>query len=109
VNPPHVPDVSRPQATPPMTPWWQWLVLAMLTAGAILAAAVLSRQGGHIAANRKTASEVEAISSEVRAVKSQVHYLREFVRNVEAEAAVKSEANRRRIERVERDAEDDRP
>ena len=93
----HAPDLSRPQTNPPMTPWWPWLVLAVMSVGAILAAVVLSRQSGHIAANRQTDAEVRAVRGEVRAVRGEVDYLRDFVRGIEADAA----SNNRRIGRIE--------
>jgi uncharacterized protein YlxW (UPF0749 family) len=97
---PHVPNVARPGTEPHLTPWWTWLVLAVMSVGAILAAAVLSRQSGHIAANKETAADVQAISDEVKDVKSEVHYLRAFVDVVKADA----DATAERIEAVQEQA-----
>jgi uncharacterized membrane protein len=93
----HVPDLSPPPMTPPLTPWWAWLALASITAGAILAAVVFSRQSGHIAANRETAAEVEAIHSELSAVKADVTE----VRRVADALRSRVDSNQRQIERIE--------
>lgn len=101
-----IPDLSTTTMNPSPTPWWAWFVLSAMTAGAILAAVVFSRQGGHIAANAQTAHQVEAISQEVRAVKGDVYYLRAFVDQVQANSEAKSAANARRIDEVEVKAAD---
>lgn len=90
--------------TPQPHPWWSYLTVGLLVAGSLVAFRVLSRQSTHIFEDRAAARQVRAIAGRVEEVEAEVHYLRDFVHRVEADAAAKSRANARRIEQVQEQA-----
>lgn len=97
------PELASP--APHAKPWWTYLTVALLLAGAMIALRVLDQQRDHIAEDRAAAARVREVADRLRSVEAEVGELREFTRRIEADA----KANRRRLERVEADDGDPGP
>ena len=81
--------------------WWAYLGVALMVLGVIVALRINSRTATHIEEDRAAARDVRAMATRIEDVESEVHYLREFVRRVEAEAAAEAAENNERIRQIE--------